>query len=79
MATPTAVVPEFFIKLNSAEDARLLSEGLDALKDNKTVVLQDLKKRVSVAVRYFKSLNSTALLKIAADKRNNQRRRDGRG
>ena len=75
----TRSVPEQFLKLSSAEEVRLLLEGVDLIKGNKAVVLQDLKRRITFIGRYFKSLSPVNSIKAAADKRNLQRRRDGRG
>ncbi len=76
---PQEAVGENFLRLTSAEEAKLILQGLGLIQGNKTVVLHDLIKRATAAERYFKSLSNTTIIKTAADKRNLQRRRDGRG
>ena len=75
----TAAQSEQYLRLSSVEEVKLLLDGLNLIKDNKTVVLQDLKRKVTATGRYFKLLSGTDVIKAAAEKRNLQRRRDGRG
>jgi len=66
------------IKLRSIEEANILMAGIKSLGD-RTILSQNLKKQLDVAVRYFKSLKPEEILKAAAERRNTERRRDGRG
>lgn len=62
----------------SKQEVEVLLEGLDSVKRN--VMTDSLKRRLKAALRYFKSQETGyEELKAAADKRNAQRRRDGRG
>lgn len=69
------------LKINSLEEINLLLSGLDTIKDNKAVILPDLKRRLNAVALEFKKMPAWTenVLKTAAMQRNTQRRRDGRG
>lgn len=69
--------PDRFLTLKSAQEVEILLEGLEKVSRN--VLVDSLKRRLQVTLRYFKEQHGYAELKAAADKRNVQRRQDGRG
>lgn len=73
--------PALMLKINSLEEINLLSAGLETIKDNKAVILPDLKRRLNAVAMEFKKMPAWTdnVLKTAAMQRNAQRRRDGRG
>lgn len=74
METPT----EKHLLLQNKQEVELLLDGLDAV--GKNALSDHLRRRLQTALRYFKSQETGyEALQAAADKRNAQRRRDGRG
>ena len=66
-----------FLLLQGKTEVELLLKGLEATGE-RNAVADSLKKRLSVAQRYFKTLEASSILKAAARKRDTQRRRDGK-
>ncbi len=66
-----------FLLLQGKTEVEILLKGLEA-SGERNAVTDSLKKRLSVAQRYFKTLEASSILKAAARKRDTQRRRDGK-
>lgn len=84
MATPNrpvSDVKQMGLMIRSSAELNLLAAALEAYKasspSDRTVVLEDLRRRVSSLQTYFKQANALEQIRKASERRNTQTRKLG--